>query len=59
MKKIVDPVKNFVRLNKKALIVGATLTTVIVIQHKGIKGLNEFLAEHNLLEEYYHEGIEL
>ena len=59
MKKIVEPVKNFVIANKKTLAVGAVLGTVIVLQQKGIRGLNEFLGEHNLLEEYYHEDVML
>lgn len=57
MNKMYISTKNFVRRNKKALIVGATLTTVILLQNSGIQKLNEFLTEKGLFEEYYHDEI--
>lgn len=56
MKKAFNSTKNFVRRNKRTLIVGATLTTVILLQNSGIKSLNKFLTEKNLFDEYYGLG---
>lgn len=48
-----NTVKQFVHRNKNALVVAAIATTVIVLQHKGIKSLNAFLDEKGLTDEYY------
>lgn len=44
---------NFVRRNKTALVVAAITIPVIMLQHKGIKSLNEFLEDKGLTNEYY------
>lgn len=54
MNKHLNSVKNFALRNKNALIVGATLTTVILLQNSGIQRMNEFLSEKGLFDEYYH-----
>jgi hypothetical protein len=56
MKKITDSTKNFVRRHKGTIVVGtiATLTSVVIIQQLGIRSLNAFLQEHDLLDEYYY-----
>lgn len=56
MKKTIASAKNFVQTHKTAIVVTTlvTVTTVAVLQHKGIKSLNAFLEEHDLLDTYYH-----
>ena len=53
MKEKIASAKNWVQTNKRVLVVGAISATVIVIQHKGIKGLNNFLKDQDLFETYY------
>lgn len=56
MNNAITRTKNFVKRNKtKMLVTGfVTTSTIMVLQHQGIKSLNEFLEEKGLLEEYYH-----
>lgn len=53
MKKIIVSTKGFVRRHKEALVVGAALGTVAVLQARGITSLNEFLKDKDLFNEYY------
>lgn len=55
MKKIYNATKNAFNKNKTTFVVGtiATLAAVVVIQHTGIKSLNEFLKDKDLYKEYY------
>lgn len=50
--------RNYVHNHRTAITVGtiATLTGIIVLQQSGIQSLNKFLAEKDLLEEYYHDS---
>lgn len=43
----------FVSDHRVAIAVAATLTVVAILQIRNAKVLNEFLKEHNLLDEYY------
>ena len=45
--------KNYVQTHKKHCAITAAAVTVAVLQHKGIKDLNEFIDSKNLLDEYY------
>jgi hypothetical protein len=53
MKNILIQSKNFVVRNKTTLIVGATLSAVIVLQGRGLNAINDFLKEKELYNEYY------
>lgn len=53
---VAQSVKSYVRRHKKTLIWGASLTSVILLQNRGIQSLNEFLKEKELYEEYYHNN---
>jgi len=53
MKKTIAKTQDFVHRNRNAIIVGAITTSVIVLQHQGIKSLNEFLKDKDLFDEYY------
>jgi len=46
-------IRNYIRNHKKHVALTSTLAAVVVVQHRGIKNLNKFLDEHDLLEEYY------
>ena len=61
MKDKLKRAKNFVLRHKTAILVGTTVTavTVAVIQHDGIKSLNEFLAAKGLTDEYYRPELEV
>lgn len=53
--KIVNPAKAWYHRNKFAMGASVVLTGigVIALQHQGIKSLNQFLEENDLLEAYY------
>ena len=51
--KTIKSTKRFVHNHKTALIVTATSTAWIALMMRNAKELNAFLAEHNLLDEYY------
>lgn len=66
MNKIVTKIKDIAQApkTKKALkvtaVVGVTLlATIATAQHFGIKGLNEFLEEKDLFDEYYYTEEEI
>jgi hypothetical protein len=44
---------NFVQRHKVALAVGVTSAVFVAMIMRNQKALNEFLKEHNLLDEYY------
>lgn len=54
--KIVDSARGFVRRNQKAIVYGTIAVSVIVLQHKGIKSMSEFLEDKGLYEEYFHNN---
>lgn len=54
MNKHLASAQKFVQRNKTALVVAAITIPVIVLQHQGIKSLNNFLAEKGLDTEYYY-----
>lgn len=53
IKKKIASAKMFVHNHKTALTVIATATPLIALQVRNASILNEFLEEHNLLDEYY------
>jgi hypothetical protein len=53
MKKIVNSTKKFVTDHKEAIVVGGIASAIIVLQHRGIVSLNEFLKDNDLYETYY------
>lgn len=56
MHKVMTATKNYVRRNKRTIVVGGLLTTVIILQSRGIKSLNTFLQDHDLYNEYYYNN---
>jgi hypothetical protein len=55
MIKALAPVKNFVSKHRVAVAVVATSSVFVALNLRNAKLLNEFLTEHNLVEEYYSE----
>ena len=53
MKNKLTSVKNHVKTNRAKYAAGATATALIALQMRNAKELNEFLAKHDLLDEYY------
>lgn len=53
MKTKLASAKKFVQTHKTAIALGTVATGIIVLQHKGIKSLNEFLKENDLFDTYY------
>lgn len=53
MKKKIAFLVNFVQSHKVAFAVGLTATAFILLIMRNQRELNEFLKEHNLLEEFY------
>lgn len=58
MNKIYQSSKNWVKRNKKHLLVEASLIGVIALQARGLNSLNQFLKDKNLFDEYYLPIIE-
>lgn len=56
MHKILNSTKTFIQRNKTTIVVGASLTAVVLLQQSGIKGMGEFLKEKGLYEEYFHNN---
>lgn len=56
MKNKLIQAKNYVVTHKKTVVVVAGLATIVLLQNTGIKRLNGFLADHDLFNEYYHNG---
>lgn len=53
MKKKLAFLVNFVQSHKVAFAVGLTATAFILLIMRNQRELNEFLKEHNLLDEFY------
>lgn len=53
MTKLERRVRNYVKEHKKHLAVTSLAFMLVVLQHRGIKHLNEFLIEQDLFDEYY------
>ena len=53
MTKLERRIRNYIREHKKALGITALAFTLVAVQHRGIKNLNEFLEANDLLDEYY------
>lgn len=53
--KALKKAKEFYLANERTILVSAVVfaTTLAVLEQFGIQSQNKFLAEHNLLEEYY------
>ena len=50
-------VKNFVEEHKTAIAVATTATICLVINRIALSQHDEFLKEHDLYNEFYHEGM--
>ena len=53
MTKLERRIRDYIKAHKKHLAVTSLAFTLVAIQHKGIKNLNEFLELNDLTEEYY------
>lgn len=53
IKKFTASTKKFVSDHRVAIAVGATCIPWMALQLRNARILNDFLAEHNLLDEYY------
>lgn len=53
MKKKIAYLANFVQKHKVALAVGMTASAFVLLIMRNQKQLNEFLKEHDLLDEFY------
>ena len=58
MTKLERRVRNYIKAHKKALGITSLAFTIAILQHRGIKSMNEFLVEKDLFEEYYGFGDE-
>lgn len=58
MNKTYQSVKNYIKRNKRHLLVEASLVGVVYLQARGIGNLNQFLKDNNLFDEYYLPIIE-
>jgi hypothetical protein len=58
MKRKIAFLVNFVQRHKVVIAVGMTATAFVLLIMRNQKQLNEFLKEHNLLDEYYALGNE-
>lgn len=56
MREKIVSTKNFVAKHRVAIAVTTTALTCLWLNRAAVAGYNEFLQEHNLLDEYYHEG---
>lgn len=53
IKQKLESTKNHFKRNKNAYRVAAVTVPVILLQHNGIKSLNQFLKDNDLFEKYY------
>jgi hypothetical protein len=53
MTKLERRVRDYAKAHKKHLAVTSLAFMLVILQHRGIKSLNEFLVEKDLFDEYY------